>query len=88
MAQLPIEIVIWDLDGTLVNSIPATIDAFNAGLKPFLGKELTAEEIMAHFGPPDQEILRKLVGDKNFKESYALMFEHLQKNINKVLAFP
>lgn len=87
MAQIPFDVVIWDFDGTLVNSLPATFAAFNAGLKPFLGRELSPREIMTHFGPPDQLILRKLVGDANADECYRLMLDHMKANISLIQAF-
>jgi phosphoglycolate phosphatase-like HAD superfamily hydrolase len=41
----PIRAAIFDLDGTLVDSLPATVDAFNVVVSPFLGTRLTAKEV-------------------------------------------
>lgn len=87
MPQSGVELIIWDLDGTLVDSLPATFTAFNAGLEPFLGKKLSPAEIMSHFGPPDQEILRKLVGDANADRCYELMLGHMLNNIHDITPF-
>lgn len=41
----PIRAAIFDLDGTLVDSLPATVDAFNVVVSPFLGTRLTVKEV-------------------------------------------
>ena len=60
----PIRAAIFDLDGTLVDSLPATVDAFNVVVMPFLGTRLTAKEVrivganyrkvLGNFLPPDK----------------------------------
>lgn len=60
----PIRAAIFDLDGTLVDSLPATVDAFNVVVSPFLGTRLTAKEVrivgvnyrkvLGNFLPPDK----------------------------------
>lgn len=60
----PIRAAIFDLDGTLVDSLPATVEAFNVVVSPFLGTRLTAKEVrivgvnyrkvLGNFLPPDK----------------------------------
>ena len=60
----PIRAAIFDLDGTLVDSLPATVEAFNVVVMPFLGTRLTAKEVrivganyrkvLGNFLPPDK----------------------------------
>src|SRR6476646_3331861 len=52
-----IRAAIFDLDGTLVDSLPATVDAFNAVVAPFLGTRLTAKEVRGVAGPNYRKIL-------------------------------
>ncbi len=86
-ADFPLDIVIWDLDGTLVHSLPATFAAFNAGLEPLLGRRLSDQEILSHFGPPDQEIIRALVGDERAEACYQDVLSHMVRNIRDMRVF-
>ena len=53
--------VIFDLDGTLGDTLPLIYRAFNAALEPEYGRTLTEAEIRKLFGPPDNHILRRLL---------------------------
>lgn len=60
----PIRAALFDLDGTLVDSLPATVEAFNVVVSPFLGTRLTAKEVrivglnyrkvLGNFLPPEK----------------------------------
>jgi phosphoglycolate phosphatase/pyrophosphatase PpaX len=52
------DLVIFDLDGTLVDSLPATFRCFAAAMAPVLGREPGREEMRARFGPADHTIVR------------------------------
>lgn len=54
---------IFDLDGTIADTLPLIYEAFDAALRPILGRRLTDAEIRAHFGPPDNYIIRALVSE-------------------------
>ncbi len=58
----PLRAVVFDLDGTLVDSMPLVLRAFAHALRPYCG-EMTPEEITAHLGGPPDRMLRKLIGD-------------------------
>lgn len=51
--------VIFDFDGTLADTIPLIVASFNAACKMPLGRELSAEEVIARFGIPDAAMLRR-----------------------------
>lgn len=65
-----LKLVIWDLDGTLVNSLPSTYEAINEATFDFLGRQLSREEIRVHFGRGEHHILSNLVGRSNADASY------------------
>ncbi|MCP3966751.1 MAG: HAD hydrolase-like protein [Lentisphaerae bacterium] len=44
---------IFDLDGTLANTLPVCVNAFRKALEPILNKHLSDDEIMATFGPTE-----------------------------------
>ncbi|MFD2144587.1 HAD family hydrolase [Mucilaginibacter antarcticus] len=53
--------VIFDLDGTIANTLPLCIAAFRKSIEPLLKQELSDEEIVASFGPSEEGTIRKLV---------------------------
>ncbi len=82
-----IKLLVWDLDGTLVDSLPNTFLAFNAALEPHLKRTLSGEEIMMHFGPPDQEIMAKLAGPQLAAECIEVMTNAFQKLLPSLSLF-
>lgn len=55
--------VIFDLDGTIANTLPLCIQAFRASVQPFLQRTPSDEEIIATFGPSEEGTLMALVPD-------------------------
>jgi len=51
--------VIFDLDGTLLDTFPAIIAAWNAAMREALGREYGPEEVIARFGVPDVQMLER-----------------------------
>lgn len=55
--------IIFDLDGTLADTFPLIVRAWNVALTPVTGKTYSDEEVIARFGIPDgQMIVRELAG--------------------------
>ncbi len=68
--QLPTKIltmklkaVIFDLDGTLVDSIQVCILAFRRAIQQHLGLTLSDADIIARFGPNEEGMLQRLLPD-------------------------
>ena len=59
-------LLIFDLDGTLVDTLEPTFYCFQQAVLPVLGRTPSREEILARFGPADHQIVAEWVG-----ESYA-----------------
>lgn len=55
--------IIFDLDGTIADTLPLCIAAFKKSIQPFLQAELSEEEIVANFGPSEEGTIRKLIPD-------------------------
>jgi len=51
--------VIFDIDGTLANTIPLCVQAFRQALEPQLHRSLSDEEIKAAFGPDEEGTIMK-----------------------------
>lgn len=53
--------VIFDLDGTLIDSLGWTFQAMREAVAPVLGRDLTDDEIYSLFGPADHQIVAGMV---------------------------
>ncbi|MFX1704968.1 HAD-IA family hydrolase [Chitinophaga sp. CC14] len=58
---MKIKAVIFDLDGTLANTLPLCIRAFKESVQPLLQRTLSDEEIVATFGPSEEGTIMALV---------------------------
>jgi phosphoglycolate phosphatase-like HAD superfamily hydrolase len=73
---MKIKTIIFDLDGTIADTLPLCIAAFKKSIEPLLGKEVSAEEIVATFGPSEEGTIRQLIptheeaGVKAYLEHY------------------
>jgi phosphoglycolate phosphatase/pyrophosphatase PpaX len=55
--------VIFDLDGTLADTLPLCIAAFRLAVEPLAARTLTDAEIIATFGPSEEGTIRALAPD-------------------------
>ncbi|AWH86170.1 hydrolase [Flavobacterium album] len=55
--------VIFDLDGTLANTLPLCISAFRKSIEPLAGREVSDAEIIATFGPSEEGTIMALAPD-------------------------
>ena len=55
--------VIFDFDGTLLDTFPAIAVGFNAALTPISGRTYSDAEVIAHFGPPDEGMIANVLKD-------------------------
>lgn len=53
--------VIFDLDGTICDTLPLCIAAFKKAIEPRAGKRLSDQEIVATFGPTEEGTIMALV---------------------------
>jgi phosphoglycolate phosphatase/pyrophosphatase PpaX len=58
-----IKAVIFDLDGTLANTLPLCIRAFRDAIEPLILRRVSDEEIIATFGPSEEGTIRALAPD-------------------------
>jgi phosphoglycolate phosphatase len=74
-APLRYSAVVFDLDGTLVDSYEALTDAVNHCLSAFDRPALTAEEIRQHVGEGVETLLRRCFGDGSVPAEAGRIFE-------------
>ncbi len=55
-----IKAVIFDLDGTLANTLPLCIQAFRQSIEPLVSRSVSDEEIIATFGPSEEGTIMAL----------------------------
>ncbi|SFW71723.1 pyrophosphatase PpaX [Sinomicrobium oceani] len=74
-----IKVVIFDLDGTLANTLPMCIAAFRKSVEPLTGNKVTDAEIVATFGPSEEGTIMALAPDHYDKgvASYLNYYEEL-----------
>ena len=53
--------VIFDLDGTLANTFPLVLAAFNFAVGSRLGRTFTLKELKPYFGPPEIGIVKQML---------------------------
>ena len=68
--------IIFDLDGTIANTLPLCIEAFRKSIEPLANRALSDEEIIATFGPSEEGTIMALAplhydaGIKGYLEQY------------------
>jgi phosphoglycolate phosphatase/pyrophosphatase PpaX len=60
----PIAAVIWDVDGTLADTLDLCVEALQFAIRHHGGPDLTPEEVRSRFGPTEEGILADAVGDR------------------------
>ncbi|RZL48140.1 MAG: HAD family hydrolase [Pedobacter sp.] len=70
-----IKAVIFDLDGTLANTLPLCIAAFKKAIEPLVNHQISDEEIIATFGPSEEGTI------------WALAPNNFDKGVSDYLAF-
>jgi HAD superfamily hydrolase (TIGR01509 family) len=71
--------ILFDIDGTLTSTNELIFASFNHVAKKYLNKSYTPEELIALFGPPEDEILKELTGEK-YNEAHFDYFDFYNKN--------
>ncbi|MGD2026480.1 MAG: HAD hydrolase-like protein [Anaerolineales bacterium] len=73
-----IEGVIFDMDGTLGDTVYVSVEAIIRAVKKFTGKMYTHPEIITRFGPTEQGILRQLLPEDVWEPSYKYFLQQYE----------
>ena len=79
------EAVIFDMDGTLINSIPSVDRSWRAWAGEYA---LTEEQILGHHGVPAAEIVRRLIPEANRNRAYARINEIELADVDDIVVLP
>jgi len=85
--SLPIRGIVFDLDGTLADSLSMTFDAFNHAITRLGGKRHSPQEIMAYFGAGEGAIFAKILGQERADEAYELSMKYTDEHLGEVPLF-
>jgi phosphoglycolate phosphatase-like HAD superfamily hydrolase len=72
-----IKAVIFDLDGTLANTLPLCIQAFRKSVEPLVNRSITDTEIIATFGPSEEGTIMALAPDQ-YEKGVAGYLQHYE----------
>jgi HAD superfamily hydrolase (TIGR01549 family) len=79
---------IFDLDGTLADTLPVCFSAFKETLYKITGKEYTDEMIYKTFGPSEEGIVQKMFPDK-WEEYLEMLLETYERHHKDLISpFP
>lgn len=87
-----IKAIIFDLDGTLGNTIPLCVEAFRKAIEPLIGRTISDEEIIATFGPSEEGTIKALIPDKydqgisNYLYNYGELHEKYPKPFDGIIS--
>jgi pyrophosphatase PpaX len=83
----PVASVVFDLDGTLVDSLPLVLRAITHAIEPF-GPARPTIDIFAHLGGPPERFLPGLLDDpRNAPEALQRMDEYHRRNHHMIRPF-
>lgn len=86
----PIQAVIFDFDGTLIDTFPAIHAGFNAAVAPLYGRELSRDEVIDRFGPHDEGMLGiefKPYPERNLEEAIEIYYAAYEKAHDAIVPF-
>jgi phosphoglycolate phosphatase-like HAD superfamily hydrolase len=81
-----IKAVIFDLDGTLANTLPLCIKAFRQSVEPLIKRSVSDAEIIATFGPSEEGTIMALAPDKY--EKGIADYLHFYKKLHGICPAP
>ena len=71
----PVRAVLFDLDGTLVDSLAFCVSAIAEACRATTGRSVSEAEVRARFGPSESGVIRSLVGAADHAAAYDRFWE-------------
>ncbi|MFP5040913.1 HAD family hydrolase [Parasediminibacterium sp. JCM 36343] len=81
-----IKAVIFDLDGTLGNTLPLCIQAFRQSVEPLINRSISDAEIIATFGPSEEGTIMALA--PNHYDKGVSDYLHFYENLHEMCPVP
>ncbi len=83
-----LRLVMFDLDGTVVDTLGPTFACFQAAVAPALGRTPSREEILERFGPADHEIVSTWVGEAEAEAAVGRLYACYEHAFRDSAPFP
>jgi pyrophosphatase PpaX len=80
--------MIFDMDGTVSDTLPACVGAFQNVFDRRLGRHYSDEEILAMFGPNEEGMIRQLIPDDYEPALEEFLAEYDRLHDGRVVVFP
>lgn len=80
-------LAIFDLDGTLADTSSLIFDSFNFVARKYRNMELTPQQIMSYFGPPEEVALKNIFGDGDFDSLWRDYLDYYKDHSEKSSVF-
>jgi HAD superfamily hydrolase (TIGR01509 family) len=89
MLARSVRAIVFDLDGTLVDSVPTVLACYARTVREFGGPDLSADEVLAGFSiGPARVMLEALIGRPVGTEAVASYEAHLARLVAEVAPYP
>jgi HAD superfamily hydrolase (TIGR01509 family) len=88
MPRLTHPLVVFDLDGTVTDTLAATYRCFAQAMAPVLGRAPDEAEIRARFGPADQRIIADWAGPAEAERAVARLYACYERELAGAGPFP
>ncbi|MGI9665737.1 MAG: HAD family hydrolase [Acidimicrobiia bacterium] len=79
--------VIWDVDGTIADTLPMIIRILQEAIVKFNGPNLTPSEIEERFGPTEQGVLKNVLGEDSDTAYRFFLAEYEERHEAEVEVF-
>jgi AHBA synthesis associated protein len=83
-----LRLVIFDLDGTILDTLGPTLRCFQEAVAPALGRTPSPAEVMDRFGPADQDIVAAWVGEAEAQAAVARLYDCYSRLMEATGPFP
>ena len=80
-----VKAIIFDLDGTLADTFPLIVSAWNAAITPHTGKTYSDEEVISRFGIPDPQMIRRELAGAAGDQAVEVYHAHYQERHGEVV---
>jgi HAD superfamily hydrolase (TIGR01509 family) len=88
MHRAALDLIIFDLDGTVVDTLHPTFRCFQEALAPALGRVPTVEEIRDRFGPSEPDIFADWIGKEAAPAAVKRLYACYERLYHEVGPFP
>ena len=79
--------LIFDRDGTLFDSFPVILAAFNYAIEPYTAKRPSDAEWFAAFGPDEQEVIGKFIPSEKKEEAFKRFCSYYNQHLDQIRLF-